>query len=259
MAYYQLRSFLRRNGSHLIANSIFILFVYFTLAYFGVFQYFLSQKQQLPPWASVELIQEYENISQSGDGNLISPQSPCVLSLMEPFNPEILHLFNKQMRPLHCANRKYPLIFESSVEPYPRMISVMSKSKLNNLGISTCCFRRIIQLNNEHAAIEEACTSLSLENETRMPEKWEFVTVECAYLGSNISSRVVDIHAFPYPTKPDKIIARGNGSRLLNVLILGLDAMSHLNFRRTMPEVHDFLTRNLSALEFMGYHKIGGK
>ncbi len=171
------------------------------------------------------------------------------------------------MKPIDCAgNKKYPLIFESSVEPYPRMIPVMNQSRLNDLGIRACCFRNIVGLIRIEQGVIDAslgweCKYLSLQNETRMPKNWEFVTVECDGLASKNSKRVVDIHAFPYPTKrkPDSITTGRNGSGLLNVLILGMDAMSHLNFRRTMPEVHEFLTKNLSALEFMGYHKIGGK
>ena len=43
----------------------------------------------------------------------------------------------------------------------------------------------------------------------------------------------------------------------VNVLILGIDAVSHMNFIRTMPLSHKYLSDELSALSMDGYTKVG--
>lgn len=43
----------------------------------------------------------------------------------------------------------------------------------------------------------------------------------------------------------------------LNVLILGLDTTSQMNFLRAMPKSNNFLTQNLSAILLKGYTKVG--
>jgi hypothetical protein len=48
-----------------------------------------------------------------------------------------------------------------------------------------------------------------------------------------------------------------DGDERLSVVILGLDAQSHMNFLRQMPNSYDFLRRNLSTIELHGYTKVG--
>jgi len=44
---------------------------------------------------------------------------------------------------------------------------------------------------------------------------------------------------------------------MLNILIIGLDAQSHMNFIRQMPKTYEFLTDTLSGIELLGYNKVG--
>lgn len=83
--------------------------------------------------------------------------------------------------------------------------------------------------------------------------------VECRRKGEEIYK---DYYAF-VPRKPS-VEKRCNRSSLpdtkesvgLSVLILGLDAVSRLNFHRTMPKTLETL-RNLKAVEMLGYNKVG--
>lgn len=43
----------------------------------------------------------------------------------------------------------------------------------------------------------------------------------------------------------------------LSVVVLGLDAQSHMNFIRQMPQTYNFLTKNLSSIGMYGYTKVG--
>jgi hypothetical protein len=96
---------------------------------------------------------------------------------------------------------------------------------------------------------------------TEIPNNVEFIAVLCAAQGENGTvtrfnepkRKVVDMfpwvptdgHAFlpaPSPTLPK-----------LNVVLLGLNAVSHMNFLRTMPQTYLFLTQQLSARGMEGY------
>jgi len=44
----------------------------------------------------------------------------------------------------------------------------------------------------------------------------------------------------------------------LNVVILGIDGTSRMNFMRIMPKVYKYLTRKLNAVSMDGYIKVGG-
>ncbi|XP_044729234.1 uncharacterized protein LOC123292583 [Chrysoperla carnea] len=48
-----------------------------------------------------------------------------------------------------------------------------------------------------------------------------------------------------------------NHDEQISVLILGLDSISRLNFRRQMPKTFNYLTNILDAKEMVGYNKIG--
>lgn len=45
----------------------------------------------------------------------------------------------------------------------------------------------------------------------------------------------------------------------VNVLMLGIDTVSHMNFLRSMPQSYKYLMQNLSAVEMQGLNKIGGE
>lgn len=87
----------------------------------------------------------------------------------------------------------------------------------------------------------------------------EFVRVSCP------GTRWPDLHAFVPLTRPPAASncshTDGNCSReapandSVNVLMLGLDAVSRLNFHRQMPLTADML-RQLGAIEMLGYNKV---
>lgn len=133
------------------------------------------------------------------------------------------------------------------------------------LSIFTCRYSR-------------TCFPVSLKKPTSIPADHEFISLRCSRptVSTNSSSKLTittthkDMFAFVHP-KP-KVEARAarvyteSGSdkatsdlhrRPLSVLVLGLDAQSHMNFQRQMPLTHSFLLRNLSAIGLQGYTKVG--
>ena len=48
-----------------------------------------------------------------------------------------------------------------------------------------------------------------------------------------------------------------NTKRKVNVVILVLDTVSHMNFIRVMPRTHEYLTKELNSVGMDGYTKVG--
>lgn len=89
------------------------------------------------------------------------------------------------------------------------------------------------------------------KNEVFM-EAVDFVRVECSAENQLIYK---DFYAFI----PSSYRHKGNDfspQKNVSVLVLGIDGVSRLNFRRQMTSTHDFLTKQMHAIEFFGYHKV---
>lgn len=104
------------------------------------------------------------------------------------------------------------------------------------------------------------CADISNEEITIIPNEFSYIEILCINSGtetdfrdgfaliqrkSQVEDRVED---YEEHTKENK-------SRL-NVVILGLDATSQMNFIRAMPKSNRFLAKNLSAILLKGYTKV---
>lgn len=47
------------------------------------------------------------------------------------------------------------------------------------------------------------------------------------------------------------------GKNWINVAVIGLDALSRLNFQRQMPLSHSYLVDQMGAIEMYGFNKVG--
>ncbi|XP_026726962.1 uncharacterized protein LOC113493268 [Trichoplusia ni] len=78
----------------------------------------------------------------------------------------------------------------------------------------------------------------------------EFVRVECYYLDNKVYENFFLFNSL------DPISNTASNKDSYNVLILGIESMSRLNFHRTMPLTANFL-KDKGMIELLGYNKIG--
>lgn len=228
------------------------------------------------PWPSAKFMEELnqEFSVEAHNFQNLSPKISCDFPSLEPFNPEINHILMEKLGPLNCETETFPLIFNSAMKPYPRLYPVKNAVEIRaHHRITSCCMREIIGFKGGYAngniAYGNKCLPLSLYNGTKVPEGWNFVVVECQFLRTfrqkglvvvnSRTRRKIDVHFFLRQSARKAKVTNGdaNTAVLPNVLILALDATSRLAFRRSFPEVHEYLVKNLSALEFKGYNKVG--
>ncbi|XP_035446774.2 uncharacterized protein LOC118273739 [Spodoptera frugiperda] len=110
-----------------------------------------------------------------------------------------------------------------------------------------CCYKHFsapINLNNiVYSECKEFVTVIKVEH--------EFVQIECYHL-----DEVIYTDFFLFDFHKEITTNSSHSQESFNVLILGIESMSRLNFHRTMPKTASFL-KERGVLEFHGYNKLG--
>lgn len=101
-------------------------------------------------------------------------------------------------------------------------------------------------------------------------ESEEFIRVECSVLQNRTKKRkkkrskkpfYMDYFAFIPPKKEVEErcnkLDQDRGDNWVNVAVIGLDALSRLNFQRQMPASHSYLIDQMGAIEMFGFNKVG--
>lgn len=82
----------------------------------------------------------------------------------------------------------------------------------------------------------------------------EFVEVTCKYRKKQIYYDFFSFVPIKRNSNRNKI---SNTTRKLNVLIFGIDSLSHMNFQRNMPKTKKYVDEHLNSILMSGYNKVG--
>ena len=129
---------------------------------------------------------------------------------------------------------------------------------ISDLNLLNCHYKPFIRVNDSATLKSDKRVQLSFGEKYLISD--EFIQVQCVYGLKNHS----EYHSF-LPKKP-KVIERVqkkifynsemNQEEKLNVMILGIDTLSRLNFHRTMKKSCKTLYK-LGGIELFGYNKVG--
>ncbi|XP_047987752.1 uncharacterized protein LOC125227469 [Leguminivora glycinivorella] len=112
----------------------------------------------------------------------------------------------------------------------------------------SCCYRFFLAKNSIENILYSTCKKFV----TIIKSQHEFVRVDCSYNDSVIYS---DYFVFLIDeARPRTRTAKHQSA--YNVIVLGVDSVSRLNFERTMPKTAKFLT-DRGAIQLKGYNKVG--
>ncbi|CAL8092274.1 unnamed protein product [Orchesella dallaii] len=191
----------------------------------------------------------------------------CPTPKLDPFHPSIKNLISKGPRKFDCQ-QKYPLLFNSTLDSM--LIPVKNLTEMKKLGIKSCCYKTIQKLagstNGSLFEYSDKCFPISMVNATVVPPHHEFLGIHCEHAlewdNGTVVPALVDVHAF-VPTKERAInkihekFPSIKDETQVNILILGLDSLSRMNFIRSLPQSYSFLKEKLDAVEMQGYNIIG--
>lgn len=108
-----------------------------------------------------------------------------------------------------------------------------------------CCYRSFKSVN----MLENVTYGECIEFKKIIAANHEFVRVECFYFDEKVYD---DFFVFKY-IQP---YMRTDNLKSYNVLVIGIESVSRMNFHRTMVKTSDFLRRR-GSIELLGYNKVG--
>ncbi|XP_047357974.1 uncharacterized protein LOC124952324 isoform X1 [Vespa velutina] len=195
-----------------------------------------------------------QTITSTVDSGYLVSTSGCKIPAIEPFDRAIMRFIQKE-KPIVCKAGTIPPLIESNnflvyVNPLSQMLYYNKSTDIVN-----CCWNAFERKkNNDNANIyNDKCYFFSKDNQVTA----EFVKVECWRGNDKIYK---DYHAF-VPRKPDveerceKVKKTNPVENQLSILVIGIDSVSRLNFRRSMPKTVKIL-EDLKAAEMLGYTKV---
>ncbi|CAG7723253.1 unnamed protein product [Allacma fusca] len=126
-------------------------------------------------------------------------------------------------------------------------------------GYLSCCYCKFERKKRSELEIEIVTACKRIEsNVTKVPVDYEFIVVKClTSKNDDAYYKFVDIFGF-VPLKPSANKSNVKDPRTkksVNVVVLGIDALSHMNFQRQFESSYHYLVNNLSAFGMLGYNK----
>lgn len=174
--------------------------------------------------------------------------SGCRIPAMHPFDKSIIQYIRRLKHPV--CNGGIPALVDANLTS----IFIVNSSLVNYNVTSDnlrCCYRpfwRVEPKEDEHDKIVKYSDNcIAFNKSAKITE--EYVKVECF---SSDTLIYTDVFAF-VPVLVD--ISKPTIPQPLNILILGLDAVSRLNLHRQLPLTVNYL-RKLGMVELLGYNKV---
>ncbi|XP_050512125.1 uncharacterized protein LOC126888177 isoform X1 [Diabrotica virgifera virgifera] len=190
----------------------------------------------------------------TSNGGVFTINTPgCTIPYLHPYDKSILDYVEQPGK--YVCNNGTPALFETDMESIKIIEKSLSFYNITNINDLKCCYKAFWREDPHTMADKKISYSNSCEtfvNKTDIKE--EFIKVTCNYKNRLIYTDVfasVPVKNFTDKVKEDQ---DKNGSPL-NILVLGLDAISRLNFQRQMPKTLNYL-RQLGAVEMLGYNKV---
>ncbi|XP_022914321.2 uncharacterized protein [Onthophagus taurus] len=215
------------------------------LLFTDVFQSFKYNLQLLQP----KFIDNDENqMENKNTKQFLVTTEKCNIPEMDPYDISVRGFIFDE-KPVRCDNGRPPL-FESNrtsiyiEEKSLRFYGILDRRKL------TCKYTPFKRVDPENGVKDNKVvfgSSVNFSDQTNVND--EFVMVECFYKSLSIYK---DFFAFvPLKNNDTKI-----DQNEFNVLVIGLDSVSRLNFHRQMPKTKSILEK-IKAVELLGYNKVG--
>lgn len=186
----------------------------------------------------------------------------CTISALDPFADYVKDFIKYPSSVKACSPTNESLL-ESNNTHIWIVKSNFNYYNISEYGTFNCCYRpfsrpdsirdiksKYIDDRVDYKSCEIFVDSIEVSD--------EFVKVTCDYLDEEIYE---DFFLFPrrkeLPSNDDVDSIRPNDTNLnYNIIIMGIDAVSRMNFYRTMPKTLAYLQK-YGAIELFGYNKVG--
>lgn len=200
--------------------------------------------------------EDYSNeVNEIYDENYFVKTMGCRIMKMDVMNDQIRSFFPTEKdkpKQIHCG----PPALTDSDEKY-LWINLTEVELKNFYNISSpdqlqCYFTTFSRLTDYTVVKNETINSLHFGQRSKIDS--EYVQVFCE--NDNQSQLYTDFHSF-FPKPLDEKKKPVEKTPKYNVMILGIDSVSKLNFHRMLNMTSKTLLDSLDAIEMHGYNKVG--
>lgn len=181
--------------------------------------------------------------------------SKCFVPTFDPFDSAVANYFEKPIT--ECPEDAVPLLFTTQIVynqtcPVLNDDMVVKQSPKLDINSLQCSYREPIR--DEHSARPDVSFDMSMPKPYRLgsctPE--EYIWISCR---DTQHDRTYEQPLLLPKARPDRV--RSGDNQVFNVLVLGIDALSRLNFLRQMRKTRQWLENRVGVVEMFGYNKIG--
>ncbi|XP_023235860.1 uncharacterized protein LOC111635199 [Centruroides sculpturatus] len=195
------------------------------------------------------------------DGFLIDTRG-CRIPKWDPFEASVKKFFQRHEEPFFCPGRPSFL----SIRPNA-VIKINERILLEHYGLFpsniTCHFRTITrnpgtpeEPTDDKYKIGDSCQLLFDQ-----PVKSEFILVSCANEEREFYTEYIPLTPLKEELEEEKSKLEKDSPipspNKFNIILLGIDSISKLNFYRHLPRTLKYLRETLGAIELHGYNKVG--
>ena len=187
--------------------------------------------------------------------NTVSPRylinTPgCTIQYIDPWHPSILEYIKKQ-----------PTVRCSAT---PDLVNLMNGMLIRNesvhekwyaKNVSQCRWREISRAGHDDKT--NTIGNWTLFQNGRSPVACEFMEVQCLFKIERVVYKTFYAQIINKPAVEKNLKTSNITAEEFNVLLLGIDGVSHSRMIRQMPEVLSFLTKTLNTTVFTGFNKLG--
>ncbi|XP_055950879.1 uncharacterized protein LOC129984966 [Argiope bruennichi] len=197
---------------------------------------------------------ESNNASTSENHVLLIDTPGCKIPKLDPWDPSVRHLIEFK-DPYICPG--LPVFMESN----PGGTITINKSILEMYYNITpeeliCYYQPINRVHAIEGIFREVFYILGdgVKLEFGIPMKEDFVNVSCNIKGSKYEQYITLVPLKEAVEEERNSLIPPNPT--LNVILIGIDSVSKLNFLRHFPKTHAFLSEKLTPFEMNGYTKV---
>lgn len=241
----------------IVLTFIFVVFLYIfdvsslRLPQFKISLFSPNEKVE-EPW-SWQYVLQLDHEHETQHRSYFVDEIGCRMPSFDVYNREINGYLSDEnevvcKRGLIAANEKFIWFDLNETE-------VQSIYKVRNVNDLKCTVHSFHRKNDEKNEYSKKSRTIRYNDAIEITD--EFIRVICFDKKKKEVYR--DYFSFSQNTDTEKsssVSATKQAEQLPNVLIIGIDSVSRLNFRRRMNETYDVLANTLNAFELFGYNKV---
>ncbi|XP_048484225.1 uncharacterized protein LOC119694476 [Plutella xylostella] len=178
----------------------------------------------------------------------------CTIPDLRALDPAV-RPFVRTPRAEPCRNSQHPLVSRNLTHLWLNRPN-LSFYPMPDRGNVTCCYKSFYRPARVDDVEAPADDRVQYDDcvwfDDAVEVTREFARVTCLSADATVYD---DFHLFALPREPER---RRNDSAApdYNVIVMGVDGVSRLNFHRTMPKTLAYI-KSKGAIELLGYNKVG--